>query len=600
VAAVVALPAAAGAVVAGENGRIVMASGRTDTDATARLHLLPVFSNSIGGGTVGSPFVPAGGQWRHPSWSPDRTRIVAANGNATGDPTTEHFELFLFDFTNNSLSPLDLAATLDNLSDDRPAWSPDGTRIVFEHQPTAGSAERDIYIKTIGTAAPATPLTTGAPVEKWPSWSPDSQAVYYAKELGSPQFRDIVRKPAAGGAETPIQAASGLAEFQPSISPDGTKMCFTAQSDPDPVNPPDANQNTAGADVFVTSANGGGSLTPIATTTNVAEYNCTWSPDGELIAYVEGAFSTGRLVMRRADGTSAAAIELAQDANGNRFDGNPDWAPDGRPDCPDSTVSVLNNTTTTIPMECADTGPEYERTPVREAPLTQPTHGKLGDFQIGDPSTVPYTPDPGFTGTDTFTFRGFDDFGFGSDTGTVTITVVAPAGGGGGPGGGGPGGGGPGPTPTCAGKPATIVGSARADSLTGTSGPDVIVGLAGNDKINGAGGNDLICGGDGDDSLVGGAGNDRADGGAGNDRISGQSGNDRLNGQNGNDRLLGSAGRDTLSGGNGNDRLNGGPGRDRLSGGAGRDQLNGGADKDSCAGGAGRDRGTACEKRSSL
>src|SRR3954465_3399653 len=111
-----------------ENGRTVRSSGRTDTDATARLHLLPVISNTSGGGTVGSPFVPAGGQYRHPSWSPDRTKGVFANG-PPGAPNTEHFELFVWDFEDNSLSPLDLPATLDPLSDDRPAWAPDGAHI---------------------------------------------------------------------------------------------------------------------------------------------------------------------------------------------------------------------------------------------------------------------------------------------------------------------------------------------------------------------------------------------------------------------------------------------------------------------------------------
>lgn len=45
------LPQTAGAVLAGENGRIVMVSGRPpETDATARLYLLPVPSNSVGEG----------------------------------------------------------------------------------------------------------------------------------------------------------------------------------------------------------------------------------------------------------------------------------------------------------------------------------------------------------------------------------------------------------------------------------------------------------------------------------------------------------------------------------------------------------------------
>jgi uncharacterized delta-60 repeat protein len=147
---------------------------------------------------------------------------------------------------------------------------------------------------------------------------------------------------------------------------------------------------------------------------------------------------------------------------------------------------------------------------------------------------------------------------------------------GGGPGGGGPGGGTQG-VPRCAGKKATIVGSARSDRLKGTRRADVIVALGGNDRIASAGGNDRICAGDG------------------NDRIDGGTGNDRLYGQNGKDTLAGGNGTDALNGGTGNDKLGGGAGKDNLTGGTGQDNLSGGSGRDKCAGNAGRDRAN-CER----
>ena len=68
-------------------------------------------------------------------------------------------------------------------------------------------------------------------------------------------------------------------------------------------------------------------------------------------------------------------------------------------------------------------------------------------------------------------------------------------------------------TPTCAGKPATIVGTNGPDTLTGTAKRDVIVGLGGDDVIRGKGGDDLICGGNGSDRIFGDAGNDALYGG---------------------------------------------------------------------------------------
>jgi Ca2+-binding RTX toxin-like protein len=93
------------------------------------------------------------------------------------------------------------------------------------------------------------------------------------------------------------------------------------------------------------------------------------------------------------------------------------------------------------------------------------------------------------------------------------------------------------PAQRCAGKPATIVGTAGKDVLRGTRGADVIAGLGGNDRIAAVKGNDTVCGGAGNDVLSGGAGRDRLFGGPGNDR------------------LAGGAGRDTCLGGRGRNRV---------------------------------------------
>ena len=559
------VPAGAGAVTPGENGRIVFVRGPDPGgDALARLHLLPVFS-STGGGTVSSPFTPLGGQYRHPSWSPDRTKVVVANGTP-GSPATEEFDLFVYDFVARSLTPLDGTEVADGRSSDRPAWSPDGTRIAYEHQPADNSPERNIMIKTVGTNAAATPLTSGAPAESKPAWSPDSDTVYYSQQNGNPQFLDIVREPAVGGAVQPVVAASGSDEFQPSLSPDGSRMCFTLQLPP---------SNSSAAEVFVTDTSGPGAgvITNISDNPGVGDYNCTWSPDGQMIAYVRGTFSQGALVMERADDTSPSPIELAQDPGANNFDGNPDWAPDGRPECPDNVnLTVLADNPVLVGIDCEDTGPDYERTDVREAPNSDPANGTLGPFQPGNPSTVQYTPRAGFTGTDSFRFIGFDDYGFGTDTGTVRITVVGqgqPM----------PGGG---PVPVCGGRTATVIGTPGDDMIFGVGSSDVIAGLGGDDEIRGGAAPDRICGGPGDD-LIRGAG-----------------ARDRLTGNSGKDRVSGGTGNDLISGGRANDRLGGGTGRDRIAGNSGNDRLNGGPSRDTCRGGAGRDRARACERRSGI
>jgi subtilisin-like proprotein convertase family protein len=87
-------------------------------------------------------------------------------------------------------------------------------------------------------------------------------------------------------------------------------------------------------------------------------------------------------------------------------------------------------------------------------------------------------------------------------------------------------GGNPPPVPRCAGKPATIVGTAKRDRINGTPRRDVIAVLGGNDLVRGLQGNDVVCGGRGRDVLRGGKGRDVLIGGAGRDRLIGGAGKD--------------------------------------------------------------------------
>ena len=261
------------------------------------------------------------------------------------------------------------------------------------------------------------------------------------------------------------------------------------------------------------------------------------------------------------------------------FDGNPDWAPDAAPTCQDGTATTPVNTAVSIPLPCTDNGPAYEQTPVKRSIDDQPTNGSVNLAQPGDTAAT-YTPNPGFVGTDTFTYHPFDDFGFGPTSSTITVTVLPQT---------------IVPPPTCFGRPATIFGTNGIDALIGTAGADVIALLGGNDSARSGAGSDFVCGGLGNDRVRGGSGNDRLLGEAGADRLTGDSGNDRLGGGSSGDRLSGGAGNDRLTGNSGNDRITTGKGRNVVSAGAGNDVVsarNRRRDRINCGPGR-RDRVTA-------
>jgi poly-gamma-glutamate capsule biosynthesis protein CapA/YwtB (metallophosphatase superfamily) len=132
----------------------------------------------------------------------------------------------------------------------------------------------------------------------------------------------------------------------------------------------------------------------------------------------------------------------------------------------------------------------------------------------------------------------------------------------------------------CAGRLASLVGTAGSEVLVGTPRADVIAGRGGDDTIQGYGGNDLLCGGPGDDILWGGPGFDELHGEDGNDTLYGGIDRDVLWGENGDDSLWGEPGPDALFGGEGDDRLWGQEGVDLLTAGPGEDLLWGGRDPD--------------------
>ncbi|MCB9983348.1 MAG: cadherin-like domain-containing protein [Rhodospirillales bacterium] len=198
----------------------------------------------------------------------------------------------------------------------------------------------------------------------------------------------------------------------------------------------------------------------------------------------------------------------------------------------------------------ADSDPDGDALSVAPATIITP-HGSVELLANGD---FTYTPDPGYVGTDDFTYALLDGQAV-NTMGNVTLTLIS--------------------------IPHDIVGTVQNDTLYGTLDHDIMRGLDGDDYLNG---------GDNDDTLYGGAGADTLNGGADNDTLWGQDGNDTLYGGGGSDYLNGGGDDDVLKGNAGDDMLYGHNGNDILYGGNDDDYLNGGADDDTLYGGSGADR----------
>ena len=244
-------------------------------------------------------------------------------------------------------------------------------------------------------------------------------------------------------------------------------------------------------------------------------------------------------------------------------------------DAPVATADSAGTTTdTAVVIAVLDNDSDPESDPLTVSSVTQ---GANGGVAINPDGTVTYTPDPGYSGGDSFTYSVSDGQG-GTSTATVTVSV---------------------------GDGVTLKGTGGSDILTGTAGADVLDGIGGNDTLYGMAGNDSLLGRAGTDTLIGGAGADSLSGGAGDDTASyadstaGVSVNLTLGTGTGGDAegdvldsiedLVGSDFDDFLRANGHNNELDGGLGNDILFGSAGADILTGGAGADDLDGGTGMD-----------
>ncbi len=230
-------------------------------------------------GTLGDPDSSLSG----PRLSPDGRRVVVertVQGNT---------DLWLLDGTRTS------RFTFDAAQDNRPAWSRDGSRIVFRSLRTNLG---DIYQKLPGGAGGEEMLLASDQAKVPSSWSPDGRFLLYTS--GDPQTSQDLWVLRMVGDRTPsVFLKTPFRESNAALSPDGRWVAYQSNESGQaeiyvrPFAPPGAAGTPAGAAGGQWQVSTAGGVYPV------------WRPDGKELYYVNPAGA----MMAAPVAVSAATLE---------------------------------------------------------------------------------------------------------------------------------------------------------------------------------------------------------------------------------------------------------------------------------------------------
>jgi TolB protein len=177
-----------------------------------------------------------------------------------------------------------------------PAWSPDGSKIVF------ACAVEICVMNDDGSGI--VQLTTNLRAEA-PAWSPDGSRIAFHREDPSGNW-DIYVMDAGGGNLVRLTTDAATDGF-PDWSPDGSKIAFR--------------RGVSGtSQIFVMNADGTGVVQ--LTTASSSSNTPAWSPEGSRIAFARDQSGRDEIYIMNADGTGVAPVTTAGGTN-------PDWSLDG-------------------------------------------------------------------------------------------------------------------------------------------------------------------------------------------------------------------------------------------------------------------------------
>ena len=213
--------------------------------------------------------------------------------------------------------PYFVARVTDNEGEDdlTPAWSPDGTRLVYYRE--LNDRNYDIFTVNVDGSGETNLTNTEGFFEFDPDWAPNGLKIafegtgFIPEPPTLPQPQIFTMDP--DGSDKVSVTLLGF-NFDPVFSPDSSKIVFSSVRD----------AQTLGSDIYVTNADGSGQ-TMLTNTVIVFETSPHWSADGSMIVYVldpdnPGFSGTADIYVMQANGAGPTQL-----TDSPAFDAGPTW-----------------------------------------------------------------------------------------------------------------------------------------------------------------------------------------------------------------------------------------------------------------------------------
>ncbi len=231
-----------------------------------------------------------------PALSPDGSRIVFLSARHDPSPAFPDlkYEIYVVNVDGSGLKRL----TETEEAEDHPAWSPDGSRIIFD-----ADYDRDGYYEIYSMdedGSNLTRLTFDQANDQFADWSPDGEQIAYSSYRNGNW--DIYVMDADGSNPRQLTNSPDW-ELFPAWSPDGSRIAFNG-----------LRPGSGNTDIYVMNRDGSNVLQ--LTDSAGFDENPVWSPDGTRIAFQTARDGNFELYVMNADGSdqhplaSHAADEL--------------------------------------------------------------------------------------------------------------------------------------------------------------------------------------------------------------------------------------------------------------------------------------------------